>query len=102
MSSAANIPRTDFGTSALTSHFEVDAEMGHMEQVYPCCCGETHRGPWGVYDHLHHNCRHRDIDVVPFSLPVKDMDTLWLLCEDCGEVFKGYAAFDMMLGDRHK
>ena len=28
------------------------------ERVYPCRCGETHRGPYGFYDWYHHECNH--------------------------------------------
>ena len=28
------------------------------EQVYPCRCGETHRGPYALYDYGHHTCFH--------------------------------------------
>ena len=29
-------------------------------EVYPCCCGETHRGPYALYAYMRHNCLHED------------------------------------------
>lgn len=60
--------RTD--TSQFT-HFIADGE-----QVYPCRCGETHRGDYAAYDYGHHNCLH-------------DCALLWLadravICPLCG------------------
>ena len=31
------------------------------EQVYPCRCGETHRGEYGFYDYFHHTCDHDEV-----------------------------------------
>ena len=31
------------------------------EVVYPCRCGETHRGDCAICDYGHHNCDHDDI-----------------------------------------
>jgi len=28
------------------------------KQVYPCRCGETHKGDYGFYDWYHHECYH--------------------------------------------
>ncbi len=52
------------------------------EQVYPCRCGETHRGPYGVYDHAHHNCFHDEpLIIVDGDIPG------YLMCGPCGKVF---------------
>ena len=50
---------------------------GQYEEVYPCPCGETHRGPYAIYDYGHHTCAH---------------GPLWLadegaLCSQCGAGF---------------
>lgn len=34
--------------------------MENGEVVYPCPCGETHRGDYAIYDYGHHTCRHGD------------------------------------------
>ncbi len=64
--------------SASTTIFIEDGE-----QVYPCRCGETHRGDYGLYDHAHHNCFH-DADLVDIGSP--DIDG-YLMCPECGKVF---------------
>lgn len=52
------------------------------EQVYPCRCGTTHRGPYAIYDYGHHNCYH-DAPLLPSG-----QDNInQLLCPRCGEVF---------------
>jgi hypothetical protein len=46
------------GSENYTKYFE------DGEEVWPCRCGETHRGDYGFYDFIHHNCDHDDIVVV--------------------------------------
>jgi len=55
------------------------------EQVYPCRCGETHRGDYAAYTYHHHNCYHREplVDIGVPDLPVRS----YLMCPSCGEVF---------------
>ena len=55
-----------------TVHFE------GSEQVYPCWCGETHRGQYGLYDFGHHNCFHDE--------PLLQ-DEYGLICPLCGLTF---------------
>ena len=63
----------DTGTQiTLTRHIEV--VDGRMDEVFPCPCRETHRGPYAFYDWMHHTCRH---------------GPLWLMeegamCSQCG------------------
>lgn len=54
---------------------------GKAEAVYPCRCGQTHRGPHAVYDYGHHNCFH---DSPLLSIE----ETGDLVCPDCGKVFE--------------
>lgn len=49
------------------------------EPVYPCRCGETHRGPYGVYDYAHHNCFH-DAKLVRLGVG-------YFMCPQCGKAF---------------
>lgn len=63
------------GTDAVTLYYE------DGEQVYPCRCGETHRGPYAMYDELHHDCYHRGRLITPF-------DPKQVLCSECGESFR--------------
>lgn len=44
-------------------------------RVYPCWCGETHRGEWAAEDWRHHNCDHRII---------VDLGNEQGICEACG------------------
>jgi len=41
------------GSAANTIHIE-----GGEERVYPCSCGETHRGDYAAEDYNHHSCLH--------------------------------------------
>ena len=59
-------------TNNYTIHFEGN------EQVYPCWCGETHRGPYGLYDFGHHNCFHNEPLI---------QDEYGLICPQCGLTF---------------
>lgn len=53
----------------------------NSERVYPCWCGETHRGPYAAYDFGHHNCLHRE------PLHRLSDDLLDLVCPSCGQTF---------------
>lgn len=61
------------GTSNGTLWFE------HGEQVYPCRCGETHRGDYAAYEWGHHNCLHE----APLWQIVDDH----YICAACGADF---------------
>jgi len=52
------------------------------EQVFPCWCGETHKGAYAEEDWNHHNCLHRDSLVLIHG----DMPDYWI-CMPCGQTF---------------
>lgn len=62
------------GSSNITIYIE------DGEEVYPCLCGETHRGPYASYDYGHHTC--------PHGQELWSMDELGgfrdVLCSQCG------------------
>ena len=49
------------------------------QEVYPCRCGETHRGPYAMYGYGHHNCLHYE----PLIVSEPDQG----ICPLCGESF---------------
>jgi hypothetical protein len=49
--------------------------------IYPCRCGETHRGPYGIYDYGHHNCFHTK------PLVTIRAEVGYYCCPDCGLTF---------------
>jgi hypothetical protein len=49
------------------------------ERVFPCRCGETHRGDYGHYDWAHHNCFH--------ASGLHELLPGYLMCPDCGLTF---------------
>lgn len=53
------------------------------EEVYPCPCGETHRGDYALYDYSMHVCRHGD--------ELWFMEDIGVLCSQCGG-YVGYLA----------
>lgn len=56
---------------------EHNPQTGEMEQVFPCKCGETHRGPYAIYDFGHHNCEHK-------GYPPSDLGDGDRMCVECG------------------
>ncbi len=56
--------------------------MDGNEQVWPCRCGQVHRGDYGQYDYGHHECFH-DSGLVHLD----DNDPNYLACPDCGKTF---------------
>jgi hypothetical protein len=56
------------------------------ERVYPCRCGQTHRGPQAWADYGHHNCFH-DSPLVSMHAIDPVMDENHYLCPDCGKDF---------------
>lgn len=59
------------------------------EQVYPCRCGETHRGDYAYYDYWHHNCYHtsQPLLVLEADVETEDGKQDYLWCVDCGQTF---------------
>jgi hypothetical protein len=51
------------------------------QRVYPCRCGETHRGDYAIYEYGWHNCFHTS-DL----LPVAD-DPTYVMCPECGQTW---------------
>ena len=50
---------------------------GGLEPVYLCRCGETHIGPYALYDYSHHMCFH--------DAPLWDTGDGQVICADCGK-----------------
>lgn len=48
------------------------------EQVFPCRCGETHRGDYAIYEFGHHNCFH--------EAPLYHNEDGYV-CPECGKDF---------------
>ena len=59
----------------------IDLEDG--KEVYPCRCGETHRGEYALHDYMHHNCLH-DAPLVDIG---SDIGISQLICPVCGKVW---------------
>lgn len=64
-----------------TNHFD---QFGN--EVYPCRCGETHRGDYGFYAYAQHECLHESpltrLDPFPHDL----------MCPECGKTFTIFGA----------
>lgn len=73
------------GASNRTAYFE------NGEEVYPCPCGETHRGDYAQERWIRHTCRHGDL------LWDLSGDGLGLMCSECGGTV-GYLEGDGALG----
>ncbi|MEE9569458.1 MAG: hypothetical protein V3W37_08735 [Candidatus Binatia bacterium] len=71
-----------------TSNSTIWIENG--EEVYPCSCGETHRGDYAFYDWIRHICRHGD------ELWDLSEDGLGMMCSQCGDTV-GYVPGDEAL-----
>lgn len=71
--------RTETGTTTYTAHFEWEVGKD-PQQVWPCWCGRTHRGDYGLYDFCHHHCEH--------SEPLMKLDTNYYICIECGLTFQ--------------
>mgnify|MGYP001620048011 CR=1 FL=1 len=74
MADVAVHPMSYSSTTGTTLHFE------DGKQVFPCRCGQTHRGPYAVYDYGHHNCLH--------EAPLWELEPGWAICAACGLTFK--------------
>lgn len=58
------------------SNLSIWLEDGQV--VYPCPCGETHRGDYAFEDYNHHTCLHGGV--------LWNVEGLGVLCSDCGVV----------------
>ena len=70
-------PSTTTSTGTSTQYFE------DGQRVFPCRCGETHRGEYALHDFMHHECMH-NLPLVQFQ---DDMPNL-TMCRECGRVFQ--------------
>lgn len=64
---------TETGTNNITAVYE------DGQQVYPCRCGETHRGDYAFEMWNHHNCFHG-----PLWVQAGEDEAM---CSQCGELF---------------
>ncbi len=46
-------------TKTGSDNYTIWLENGEI--VYPCRCGETHRGDYAIYDFGHHECDHDEV-----------------------------------------
>jgi len=62
-----------------TGDLNTTSVMGRNgERIYPCRCGQTHRGDYGLYEFGHHNCFH---ETELLGLPAgKDIQAICPLC----------------------
>ena len=70
--------RLTTGTAAKTTTLE------DGEEVFPCRCGDTHRGPWAIYDYLHHNCYHEE----PLVDIGGEIGISYWACPICGKTWR--------------
>lgn len=73
----------------MATHFDCQSETIHMEngeRVYPCRCGQTHRGPQAEYDYGHHNCLHT-APLIRLAGVSGKFDDGHLMCPQCGKDF---------------
>ncbi len=80
--------KTEATSTNHTTWLEFDGE--HTEEVWPCRCGETHRGDYGFYDWVHHICYHNEELLLntPF-INQHDKLVAQVLCPLCGEAWRG-------------
>ena len=74
------MPTVEMTSTSYTIHLEMGVD-GEVEEIFPCRCGETHRGNYGFYDWMHHNCFHKEL------FTEDSMGVSQTLCGNCGEVF---------------
>ena len=56
------------------------------ERIYPCRCGQIHRGTYGATDWNHHNCFHEQPLISMHALD-PEMDEKHYICPTCGKDF---------------
>ena len=72
--------RTGTATETATI-MSIDIEDG--KEVYPCRCGETHRGEYAFHDYMYHNCFH-DEPLVDIG---GEIGTPMWICPICSKVW---------------
>jgi hypothetical protein len=75
----AEPPRPGGGGMVMAGTSSTNIHLEGSEQVWPCRCGDTHRGEWAVETFAHHNCFHQE----PLLLLAID----YAVCGECGETF---------------
>ena len=65
-----------------TSTVNTAVFLENGQEVYPCRCGQTHRGDYALYDWMHHECFH-EADLLRFPV-----DPDLIICPDCGMSWK--------------
>jgi len=66
------------GTNNFTYYYEGN------ERVFPCRCGETHRGEYAHWDWVHHECLHSGR-----LWALEEIEGIkQFLCADCGALFE--------------
>ena len=68
-------------TGTATETATVTLEDG--KEVYPCRCGETHRGEYAIHDYMHHNCFHDE----PLLDIGSDIGISYWCCPICGKTW---------------
>ena len=67
--------RVATGSTSVTLVFDAQGQ-----RVFPCHCGKTHEGDYGLYDWAYHNCLHES--------PLVHVDGQQFLCPHCGQSFE--------------
>jgi hypothetical protein len=65
-------------TATYTHYFE------GTQKVFPCRCGQTHRGDYAEEDYTHHTCFHTS---ALFKLPLIDGVPEQVVCMECGNLW---------------
>lgn len=72
---------TSTGTATSTATW---AALEDGEQVYPCRCGETHTGEFGLHNYMHHNCFHK----APLVDVGAEVGISMIACPLCGQTWE--------------
>ena len=69
-------------------------------EVWPCGCGETHRGDYGHYDFVHHNCPHDDELFLntPFVNQEQHL-VAQAICILCGQAWRAWGDERLQFGE---
>lgn len=71
---------------ATTDWYEINGNSGLSEQVFPCRCGETHRGEWGWVPYYEHQCLHQWPLYDLFQDDEEQLSPQWT-CPGCAKYF---------------